>query len=223
MWSMMFEKMLSVSGKIRRADEHIAAFGVALRAFWATEPFEISVDANADTGRNLNMVVRAEPIPENLRAIAGDCIQNLRSALDHLVNALVLSNGGTPSNQNEFPVLQGPISNNGERKNFDRKVKGMRQEAKDQILSMKPYQGGDNTLWRLHEFSRTDKHVTLLSTLGSTTAINGLPPVEDQWDGNKWRHLPGAPLDLKQGSQFFVDPGFKSLFVEIVFDLPGSA
>lgn len=43
----------------------------------------------------------------------------------------------------------------------------MRKDAKDAIDAVKPYKGGDDTLWRLHELNRIDKH-RLLIAAGST-------------------------------------------------------
>lgn len=47
-----------------------------------------------------------------------------------------------------------------------RQIKGMRQEAIDAIDGIKPYKGGNDTLWQLHSLNRIDKH-RLILTAGS--------------------------------------------------------
>jgi hypothetical protein len=45
-------------------------------------------------------------------------------------------------------------------------IKGMHEDAIKAIDALKPYQGGNDTLWRLHKLNNVDKH-RLLVTVGS--------------------------------------------------------
>jgi hypothetical protein len=134
-----------------------------------------------------------------------------------------------PTAQIEFPILKGPILTSKDESNFARKTAGIRQEIVDRIRSINPYKGGDNTLWRLHELNRIDKHNMLIATLGAVTAVNGLPAIDVQWNGDRWDGIPGVPLGLKQGDKFTPHvPGSEvnkntGFFVEVVFNEAGVA
>jgi hypothetical protein len=98
--------------------------------------------------------------PFDMVAAAGDVIQNVRSSLDHLANHLVLVNGQRPTKNTCFPISE----------NFDtyerekgKKVKGMRADAKEAIDRVKPYGGGNEFLWKLHELNNIDKHRLLFT------------------------------------------------------------
>ena len=48
----------------------------------------------------------------------------------------------------------------------------MRQDAIDAIKAIKPYKGGNNTLWRLHRLNIIDKHRLLMAATTSVSRIN---------------------------------------------------
>ncbi|MGD1108418.1 MAG: hypothetical protein ABR865_15355 [Terracidiphilus sp.] len=225
---MAYERMADVRQKVKWAEHHFKGVKTSIKDFMGTRPYEIKVESDADGNPEVH-VIKAEPIPASIRLGCGDVIQNLRSALDYLACALVRAIGCIPSGQTEFPVFDGAILNSKDKASFQRKTKGMRQEAIDQILSMHPYQGGDNLLWRLHRLNRIDKHNMLVTTLGNITAINGLPPIEDLWDGNRWGWVSGVPLGLKAGDKFCPQlPGVTvdkttGFFAEIVLNEPNVA
>ena len=172
---------------------------------------------------------KADPIPPEISLLAGDAIQNLRTALDYLACGLVLWNNQTPTSKTEFPIFdEEPVASK-DKARFDGKIEGARDKAIDAIRDIHPYQGGDNTLWRLHRFNRIDKHNMLITAWGAATAVNGFPPIGDQWIGNRWAGVPGVPFPIKQGDKFFIDaPDVKvdensTLFLEVVFNEPGIA
>jgi hypothetical protein len=209
---MAYEQMADVRQKIKWAEHHLKGVKISIKDFMETRPYEIKVESDDDGNPEIH-VIKADPISASIRLGSGDVIQNLRSALDYLACALVRANGCSPSSQTEFPIFDGPILNNKDKASFRRKTIGMRQEAIDQILSMHPYQGGDNLLWRLHRLNLIDKHNMLMTTLGNITAINGLPPIEDMWNGNCWGRVSGVPLGLKAGEKF--SPQLPSVAVDI--------
>ena len=61
-------------------------------------------EIEAETGDVLIKLGKCQPIPEDFPLIIGDTLQNLRTALDHLVWQLILSNGGTPNVNSAFPI-----------------------------------------------------------------------------------------------------------------------
>ena len=86
---------------------------------------------------------------------------------------MVRANGGKPTSQTYFPILENAPSTAKEEQSFAKKVKGMAEEAVDLIRAIKPYKGGDNVLWTLHRLSIIDKH-RLLVTVGGVLANWGI-------------------------------------------------
>ena len=98
-------------------------------------------------------------------AISGDIIHNLRSALDHLAHQLVFVGSphlttSTISRNIGFPIAESMAKYEAIKVG---KVEGMRPEAKKAIDRLKPYKGGNDPLWRVHELDNIDKHRALFT------------------------------------------------------------
>ncbi len=79
-----------------------------------------------------------EPDPR-LALIVGDAIDNARSALNHLVCALVAANRGKPSRQHEFPIWEQAPANTDRRRKFKAKLKGMHPDDSEAIRLLQPF------------------------------------------------------------------------------------
>jgi hypothetical protein len=223
---MAFERMSGIREKIKRADKHIDEFKAQLRIFIDSKPYAVSVDVDTDPAKPIVHILKADAIPPDLMPIVGDAIHNFRSALDYLACELVRANRQPVAEKTEFPILNSPITTSKLEARFGTKVQGMRKEVIDAIRSIHPYQGGNNTLWRLHRLDVIDKHNTLLAGLGNITGVSGGPPLGDQWNGNKWLSF-GAPAILEKGHKFHFS-GLKvdkstPFFAEVVFNQPDVA
>ena len=124
-----------------------------------------SVNETAKLGRYDH---RIEPqkvpiISFNILTTTGDVIHNLRSALDHLAYQLVLvgTPGVEPSRQVEFPIAKDEATYETDK---PRKVKGMQLRAIEAIDRLRPYHGGTEAFWRIHELDNIDKHRDLFKT-----------------------------------------------------------
>jgi hypothetical protein len=94
--------------------------------------------------------------PFEILSTAGDVIHSLRSALDHLAYQLaIVGSGKPPSRRVEFPIAKDRDTYEAEKV---RKVQGIRPEAVKVIDDLKPYKGGNDVLWRIHELDNIDKH-----------------------------------------------------------------
>jgi hypothetical protein len=98
-------------------------------------------------------------MPFDVILMAGDIIHNLSSALDHLAFNLVQVGGGTPTTQTCFPIAE-------TRQKYESskaaKVRGMTDFAKAAIDDLRPYGGGNESLWRIHHLDIVDKHRELI-------------------------------------------------------------
>jgi hypothetical protein len=134
-------------------------------AFFAREPppYEI-VGKHQDDGLEYAFIGYARAkVPPRLAVLAGEIVHHLRSSLDHLIHALIVKNGGTPSNNNQFPICKTP-------KEFERscnsgQIKGVSRSAKKIIRSVQPYTTRtpeDTILYVVNKYGILDKHKLLV-------------------------------------------------------------
>lgn len=156
---MSTDPLLGVRVKINRAKKHFADLDAAILAFEATDPYHVPVEIDAQTGHEVYRFYLREPIPVEWAAILGDCIHNLRSALDLLANALVTHNGGTPGTYTVFPISSAAHYSASD---IASALQGASVSAIALVKGMKPYQGGTDPFWRLHRLDIADKHRLLV-------------------------------------------------------------
>lgn len=159
----MSERLYGPRAKIARANKHISDLEAEIQKLWSRKPYAVVAEEEAATGDKVYRVrVRENPHPE-WGAIAGDAAHNLRSAFDLLVWQLVLANNGSPGRYTMFPVGDSAKKyESGGRRN----IKGVSASAKKAIDALKPYNGGNDALWRLHRLDANDKH-QLLAVMGA--------------------------------------------------------
>jgi len=152
----------SVRLKIERAKQHVENLDRVIRVFRDSRPYKVIGKENYEATELEWVLTQAEEIPADVSLIAGDAIQNLRSALDYLACSLVIANGSKPiDGVTAFPISDSLPKHQAAMRG--RKVEGMSQPAIAAIDALHPYQGGWVTLWRLARMSNIDKHRLLLS------------------------------------------------------------
>jgi hypothetical protein len=165
----MADRLLGVRLKIERAKQHVVDLDVALRAFYESSPYKVGAKRDPQTRKLVYYVTSVEATPATISLIAGDALQNLRSALDQLAWQLVEANRGTPGRQTSYPVYKGANEYMAGRQ---AKVQGMSQAAVDLIDATKPYKGGNDALWMLNELNNIDKHRLLLTVGARYGSVN---------------------------------------------------
>ncbi len=153
------------TSKIGRAKQLKEDLEKALKSFFDSHPYQIDTKIDAQTKRLVYYVTKADEVPEEIALITGDIIQNLRSSLDHLAYKLftVGPNHGMSGRHIYFPIADDFNQYENEKR---RKTDGLAQQAKDLIDAIKPYRGGNDSLWKIHKLNIIDKH-RLLVTVGS--------------------------------------------------------
>jgi hypothetical protein len=164
-----------ITAKLERAKKHVEDLNVALIAFWDAEPYVIRFEDDPNTRERTYYVLSVQDLPPEIVTIVGDALHNLRSALDHLAYQLVVAAGGKPDINTAFPIAKSFESYMSPKGRL--KVKGMRQDAIKAIDAHKPYKGGNDTLWHLHELNNIEKH-RLLITACSTNRARSMTPSE---------------------------------------------
>jgi hypothetical protein len=209
------DRLRQVTLKVERANQHFAELQKVILAFIATNPYRVAIKVDADTRRPIYFVESVEPVPEFLSLLAGDVIQNLMSALDHLAYQLVCSDTlDNPPNPNwiYFPI-QDDVAKYDAKKTG--KMEGAAAETIAAIDTLKPYKQGNDLLWMLFRLNNIEKH-RLLLTVGAcaesvnlTQSLARLLPTGGVFDGMK-QSLEGMNLFFKLADKGFpLKPGFE--------------
>ena len=160
------ERLRHIDLKVERAKCHVADLDREIRGFLNSRPYGVGTKRDPNSRKLIYYVTGVRDTPSRLPLIAGDAIQNLMSALDHLAYQLVCSDTDDgPPNPNwiYFPIQD--TLDKYEAKKWG-KIEGARQETIDAIDALKPYQGGNDPLWMLYRLNNIEKH-RLLITVGS--------------------------------------------------------
>jgi hypothetical protein len=162
----MYQSLEGVYNKIIRAEEHLAV----IRAEIARHKHKCRIVFKKDVNEQMIRFIADIPEPPPfLSIIIGECLHNLRSALDHIVWHLAEANPpNRGSNKNQFPICDS-ASKFREQKGRKR-LEGVPMQAQAVIERLQPYQFGSSyefhTLWRLNALVNIDKHRTLMLTTG---------------------------------------------------------
>lgn len=158
-----------VALKVGRAKEHLAELRKDVAAYLAGAPYKVGAKRDTITRSLVYFVESAAPIPDRIPLLAGDGIQNLMSALDHLAYQLVGSDteDRPPSpNRIYFPIADDATAYESKKRD---KMAGATAETLSAIDALRPYKGGNDALWRLYRLNNIEKH-RLLLTVGSQAA-----------------------------------------------------
>jgi hypothetical protein len=227
--------------KTKRANKHIAELQTAILAFKATDPHEVSAKRDPQTRKLIYYVHKADPVPDDIALIAGDVLQNLRSAVDHLAYQLVLAAGNTPDTSTSFPIFDTPDKY---KSGVQGKVKGMAETAVKAIDIVEPYQGGKGEiLWRIHRLNNIDKHRLIFTcgiapsqfNFGRHIGVERLTEFVETYGISALPQFPDAFIDfpsrkmLKVGDELFIDKPDAEInediqfLLDIAFNEPGIA
>jgi hypothetical protein len=161
MASQLPPQLASVGKKIERAEHHLRDLETITQGFLESNPYDLRIQDNSQTGRRETVVTRADELPGSIAVVAGDAIHNLRSVLDHLIYRLTVENGGKSDNDAMFPIWNTKASHKAARPGY---AHGISKTALDIFYALKPYKGGNSALWTLHRLDIIDKHRLMLAT-----------------------------------------------------------
>lgn len=157
--------------KIERAKHHITDLNFKLDAF-ARDVHTITVNYDPQRGYDVLEIVPIKKFPDEFGLIVGDALHNLSAALDFTINDVVYARLGKWDDFTKFPFFEtkrklecainpAPISQ-------------ASKAAVDFIMdTVKPYRGGNDALWALHDLDIIDKHRLLLPVI-DIKAIKGI-------------------------------------------------
>jgi hypothetical protein len=164
----------AVRTKLARAREHFEDVNRTVKSFLGPDDYTQEVAEHEFLNGARHLIVRAkEPkaVDARLSLVVGDCLHNLRSALDHLVLQLAVRNGtiSGAENKTSFPVCLTPAAF----KDVMRKIAPyISAAALSEIENMQPYTvrdprtnaplGENAVIWVLSQLDIIDKHRVIL-------------------------------------------------------------
>jgi hypothetical protein len=179
----------SFESKLDRADQHLHALERKIDRWRAGHPYGIVDDIDPETLENVVRLKPTRSIPPTLPLLIGECLYNLRSALDHLVQELAFYKDRLrlPGlsitirfrpyfDDTQFPICcnEGQFTSKGAR-DIGRIAPG----AQTIIESLQPYHALDlstHWLWLLDELSNMDKHRAINVAIGVQSGVSLIPP-----------------------------------------------
>lgn len=230
--------------KFQRAEENINNLNIEITNFLRTlASHQKIVGEHRNDGLEYVLVAHGDTeVPLRFAVLAGEIVHHLRSCLDHLVHALVIQNGGTPTNRNQFPICS--TAENFEKQCKVGRIDGVSETAKKLIMAVQPYTTptpSDTVLAILNKYDIDDKHkllpiVTTVVKIGEVIRIGKNPDVAADSGQNKLPNIIGfgvpAPQKMnKDGAEVFKiqlsepAPGLAAtgnIVPELVFERCGS-
>ena len=156
-----------VAYKLIRCDQHLRVLWEESVVYLQREPYVVSTNPDLDTSSYVIRVNVTEQPPPIIPLVFGDCLQQLRSALDYLAWQLVVANGGIPSGTPNAgrPPTQFPILYRENKFGID-VAGGVSPEAIAIIEGLQPYHRPakdgrpvvQDPLYILNDLARRDRH-----------------------------------------------------------------
>lgn len=169
----MSSRLAGIEAKVGRAQMHLEEFKRLSRGYADSRPYAIREEDNLNHEGFMQrsyFIDHVQAMPTGLPLVMGDCVQNLRAALDHLAWQLVLAAGNTPTDRTAFPIFDSRFNEKGNPRNLFI-ARGVGPKALAIIESSQPYHRGNDPerhpLSILHDLSNIDKHRTVLLVVGA--------------------------------------------------------
>lgn len=145
----VFPELEGCEGKLARARFHMEVLNEEIASAARLDKHAITVEDDPNTSEYVFKVVGLQPSNPDWGYIAGDCIHNLRTVLDHLVYqlaVLAVGNGLTDDEARScmFPMHDNPDSFKSAAK---RRIKLLRPGEQTRIAELQPFNAADPSLW----------------------------------------------------------------------------
>jgi hypothetical protein len=197
--------LLPVYYKMYRAGTHLKELQSELQGYFHDDPGQLVAEPQTAADSITATFQMKSRMPARLPIIAGDCLQNMRSALDYLVWELVRAEGEEPGKHNMFPIcptedaFKDALKSRGKRSG---NLAGVNEDAVAMIDRLQPYRLGEDweqsIIFTLNELTNINKHRRILLTdLKATIADLKVFNINGQIWG--YGTLPVADDDAKFG------------------------
>jgi hypothetical protein len=187
--------------KVVRAQQHLDALNDELGRYLNRHPYEFPVQVEGNSKVTLTSAVIREHPPDILSAIFGDCIGNLRAALDYIAWQLATKYAGRPLTDREARGVYFPIC---DRSNLWppntathlMNPCGVPAPTIGEIEKVQPYQAGYQPIGFLSQLVSIDKHRLPLMTIGNAQTLSCQATLPGGW---VMSGTPGASITFGAG------------------------
>jgi hypothetical protein len=176
----MRDDLLDAHSCIDWALSQIQTLQNRLKAWHSQRPYHVAQEIDAQTGDHLIVAHLMRPLDPIVPVEVGLIINAIRTALDLLTAALARRNGQNPSADTHFPVFASDQCMIDPLTGIEGK-KWLSTRERAVIKALKPYPGGDDTIWPLHQLDVRRKHYRLVE---ARPGVHGL-----FWNGPRGRML----------------------------------
>jgi hypothetical protein len=186
--------------KVVRAQQHLQALDEEIGRYLDRKPYDVVSDK--DHKMTVFQVVTKEDPPPCLSAIIGDCVTNIRAALDYIAWELAAKHATRALTEKEerqiaFPLLKTTSTNADFRGNNAAahlaSVCSVPTAAMNMIEGVQPYNAGYEILGKLNLLVNHDKHRALLLCVG---CIREAGKITIRHEGRKWHSAGGASISV---------------------------
>lgn len=146
--------LLVAKAKINRAKSQIDDLDGEIRAFIQTNSYDVVSNLNLDGSEQIWRFRLRDKDTSDLAVSAGLILHLLRSPLDNILSEIAFEHCGIRKDT-AFPFGKDIHAFEG---SLREKTKHLPSEAVDLICRFKPYGGGNELLWALHNLNVHDKH-----------------------------------------------------------------
>ncbi|HEV2400607.1 MAG TPA: hypothetical protein VGS27_26955 [Candidatus Sulfotelmatobacter sp.] len=164
---MLPEKITSAKAKVEWAYEHIKQLQLQRLGFLNTHPYKFTANYDPQTQELVYYLIEVRDAPLDMSLTSSDILHNLRSALDNLVWSF--SDPAKRGGRTCFPIYDPEKT---DQASVDGKIEGLCVTGRKIIEDLKPYKGGNELLWQLHQLNLRDKHRLLVPVAASLAAFN---------------------------------------------------
>jgi hypothetical protein len=213
--------------KIGRAKEHLETLGRELSAWAKTESMRV-IKESEDGGRTHRVFVEViEPAPlARWSLVAGDCVHNLRSALDSLLYGIaIIQTGQNPppdEKKIQFPIVTDAASFQGEVK---RRLQSLSPAVTQALETFQPYNRPHSDLppllGILSVLSNQEKHRML--NVGAATTHSASVELPTMSEGSKVPSITATRTAITGKNEilsFTVEPPEPNLKYRCTVDIP---
>jgi hypothetical protein len=184
--------------KIDRAKHHLAELESIISSLPNIYTATVEIDPNGGHEVLKHDLPNRDKIVDDIALVLGDAIHNLHCALDHAwVSVLTKLCPASINNQTKFPIF--PI-----RKQVEAALRGVEIHSAAPALfdcvldEIKPYSGGNESIWSIHILDVDDKHRLLLPVI-EFASIQGI-----EVENEHGKVVPGATWGTAQKPPYYV-------------------
>jgi len=144
--------------QLQRAEEHRKCLERQAETFLNSNPYGVVREFNEQERKYVWRAVVRNEVPDQIRLVAGECLQSMRSALDYLAWQLALGQTNNPRQTTAFPIFA-DVSSYAKDKN--RYLGDIDPAIHREFDAVQPCNGPNprhHPLWVLHRLNNDNKH-----------------------------------------------------------------